>query len=196
MHPNENPEDQKQSTAQWNYTSGKLTAQENQSLNEDSTQPLVNQDEVLVSWSASEFVEHDKTSGWYITLAVSSVILAFFMFLITRQILSVIVVLVMAAAFAVYGSTKPRSLNYTVTPSGLQIGDKVYPFNTVKSFCIIGEGGMPYVQLLLQKRLSVPIVAYAAPDQIDHIAEVIGRFVPYDQKKRDIADKISSRIRF
>jgi len=178
----------------WTYTSGNLT--ENTLLDQSEEQGADTSNDILAKWSASEFVSHDKTTKWYVVLGLSAVVLSAIIFVLTRQILSVVVVAVMTLLFAVYASAKPRTLDYSVSNNGVQIGEKYYPFSTIKSYSVIEEEGIPYLQLLLQKRLSVPIVVYAAPDQIDQLAEIIGNFVPYDQKKRDIADKISSRIRF
>ena len=178
----------------WTYTSGNLT--ENTLLDQSAEQGADTSNDILAKWTASEFVSHDKTTKWYVVLGFSAVVLSAIIFVLTRQILSVVVVAVMTLLFAVYASAKPRTLDYSVSKNGVQIGEKYHPFNTIKSYSVIEEEGMPYIQLLLHKRLSVPIVVYAAPDQIDQLAEIIGNFVPYDQKKRDIADKISSRIRF
>lgn len=180
----------------WSYTSGNLL--ENTGPEQPTGRNVIDssRDNELARWTASEFVSHDKTAKWYVALGLGAVGLSAIIFLLTRQLLSVIVIVVMALLFAVYASAKPRTLDYTLTANGLLIGEKFYPFNSIKSYSVIEEEGMPYIQLLMQKRLSVPIVVYVAPEQVDQIAETMGNFVPYDQKKRDIADKISSRIRF
>ena len=41
------------------------------SLNQVSPKPVSNEGEV--KWTASEFIAHDKTSGWYVILAVAAV---------------------------------------------------------------------------------------------------------------------------
>lgn len=199
MNPNEQPSEQEEQAtppSQWNYTSGKLIEEGTQPLPEQDATANGTSDEVLATWTASEFVEHEKAGSWYAILAVGAIFLSVIMYVITRQILSVIVVVVMTILFGVYASAKPRTLTYSLMPSGLQIGEKRYPFTTIKSFSIIDEEGLPYIQILFQKRLSIPAVVYAAPDQVNQIADILGQFVPYDQKKRDLADKISSRIRF
>ena len=180
----------------WSYTSGSLTENSAPEQNATQSSAVPPAHEVLATWSASEFVSHDKTAKWYTTLGLGAAGLSVFIFLLTRQILSVVVIIVLALLFAVYASAKPRTLEYALTTSGLQIGDKYYPFNAIKSYSVIEEEGMPYIQLLMQKRFSVPIVVYVATEQVTQLAEMVGDFVPYDQKKRDIADKISSRIRF
>ena len=195
MNPN-NSSPQQDNTPSWSYTSGSLVENIGPERATDSYTADSTSNNALLQWTASEFVSHDKTAKWYVALGLGAVGLSAIIFLLTRQLLSVIVIVVMALLFAVYASAKPRTLDYTLTANGLLIGEKFYPFNSIKSYSVIEEEGMPYIQLLMQKRLSVPIVVYVAPEQVDQIAETMGNFVPYDQKRRDIADKISSRIRF
>jgi len=181
---------------QWNYTSGQLINDGEQTQPATTTPQMPEANQVLVSWQASEFIENDKNASWYALVAGGTVVIAVLMFVIIRQLISSVVILLMGIVFAVYGSAKPRILQYDITPQELRIGGRVYDFNSIKSFCIIDEGAMPYIQLLLQRRLSVPLIVYVDPTQIDDVAEVLGQFVPYDQKKRDIADKVSSRLHF
>ncbi len=195
MNPEHQPTENSTPNTQWNYTSGELMGSGEQTQPIQDTVPQ-NKSEPLIAWTASEFIEHDKNKGWYITLGIGAIIISISVYLLTQQIMSVILVLLMAIVFGIYGSAKPKTLSYAVSSSGLTVGNKFHPFNTIKSFSLINEEGIPYIQVLFQKRLSVPVVIYAAPDEIENVVNVIGKFVPYDQKKRDIADKLSSRIRF
>jgi hypothetical protein len=196
MNPEQKPKEDTAQNAQWSYTSGELMQSGEQTQPTQEPVPQGAANEPILSWTASEFIEHDKSTGWYLTLGIGSVVVSILVYLITKQIMSIVLVILMAIVFAIYGSAKPRTLSYTVSSSGLTVGNAFHPFNTIKSFSVINEEGMPYIQVLFQKRLSVPVTIYAAPEEIDTITEVIGKFVPYDQKKRDIADKLSSRIRF
>lgn len=196
MNPEQQPAEDTAQNNQWSYTSGQLMQ------NGEQTQPAQNDiaqtagDEPILSWTASEFIEHDKNGQWYLALAGAAIAISLIVYIFTRQIISIVLVLVMAVVFGVYGSAKPRVLTYSVTNKGLVVGNTLHPFSVIKSFSVINGGGMPYIQVLFQKRLSIPVNIYAAPEEIDIITEAIGQFVPYDQKKRDIADKLSSRIRF
>jgi hypothetical protein len=178
-----------QNQQQWQYNSGELTGDQAQ-------QPLGPVDEASISWTASEFIEHDKSLSWYTLLAVVAVVLSAVLFFITREVLSVIAVIMMALVFGVYGSAKPKTRTYVVDNEGLMVDDKRYDFSNMKSFSIIEEGPLPYIQILLRQRFSIAVTVYTDPNQIEQIAEYIGQHVPYDQKKRDFTDALSSKIRF
>jgi hypothetical protein len=193
-----NPSDQNinDTSAQWAYTSGNLVEPNTQALPAEPKSVDDQPGQVILSWSASEFVQHDKSNRWYFNLGVGAVTVAILTFVITRQILSAVVILLMAVMFGLYGRTKPKTLQYAVQTDGIIVGNDFLTYDTIKSFSVIAENGMPYVQILLQKRLSIPVNIYADPAQLDQVATILGQYIPYDQKKRDIADIISSRLRF
>ncbi len=175
---------------QWQYQSGQLEAAATpEATNNDADGPRV-------QWTASEFVSHEKSSMWYIQLAAMAVVLSGVIFFVTKEVFSIIVVVVLAIALAVFGALKPRTLDYAIGPDGITVGDKHFSFETFRSFAIIEDGPVPNIQLLPQKRFMVPITIYFAPTDGDKIVETLGDFLPFEHKERDMVDKISSRIRF
>lgn len=188
---------------QWQYQSGQLQPQANPNpasaapnAQNSSQQAKPNDDGSLASWSASEFIAHEKPKSWYFVLFLGSVVAAALIFLITREVFSVIMVLVLATALAVYAGVKPRVLSYAIYPEGFKVGNKLYPFVTFRSFSVMDDTRVPSIQLLPQKRFMVPISVYCNPSDIDAIADILGEFLPYEQKERDMIDKFSSRMRF
>jgi hypothetical protein len=192
----QNQQEQPQvSQPQWQYQSGQLeqpTAPESAQASDVQK----SDDTTLVRWTASEFVSHEKNGGWYILLSVIAVVIAGITFVITRELFSIIVVVVLAIAVAVFGALKPRTLDYAVAVDGISVGDKHFSFETFKSFAVIDDAPIPSIQLLPQKRFMVPITMYFDPSDGDSIIEALGQFLPFEHKERDMVDKISSRIRF
>lgn len=184
---------QKSETPEWQYQSGQLE----QPMTPVDEQPARDQKGPLVSWSASEFVSHEKAASWYLLLGLVAVIVAGIIFLITREVFSIVVVIVLAAALAVFGNIKPRTLNYAIDETGIQIGDKFLMYSDFRSFAVVEDDtNMPSVQLLPQRRFMVPITVYFAPPDEDIIVSTLGNFLPFEHKKRDAVDRWSSRIRF
>ena len=178
---------------QWQYQSGQL--EQPQVPNEpDISGTAISEDSIR--WTASEFVSHEKTSGWYVALAFVAVLASAIIFLLTKSVYSVVVVLVLALALAVFGALKPRTLDYALDADGVTVGDKHFLYESFRSFTVIDEGPVPSIQLLPLKRFMVPITIYFAPEDADIIIDTLGQFLPFDHKKRDFIDKLSSRIRF
>lgn len=129
-------------------------------------------------------------------LFLIALVVAGITFAITKEIFSIVVVLVLAIALAVVGGLKPRTLDYAIAPDGVTVGDKHFPYDTFRSFAIIEDAPVPSIQLLPQKRFMVPITIYFDPSEGDEIIDTLGQFLPFEHKERDMVDKISSRIRF
>lgn len=185
---------------QWQYQSGQLQPQSNplpaapQPLQQPQNQQM--DDGSIVSWSASEFIAHEKPKSWYLKLALVATFGSAVIYIITREIFSVIVVVVLSVALGVYGGVKPRTLKYSIYPEGIMVGDKIYPYESFRSFSVLDDTQTPSIQFLPQKRFMVPISIYCSSRDVNAISEILGEFLPYEHKERDMVDKISSRIKF
>ena len=150
----------------------------------------------LYSWQASEFAANEKNTSWYLMLAVTAVILSVITFFITKSPLSIIVILVLAIAVGFYGNIKPRTLSYSIEELGIKIGDKFYGFNEFKSFSVLEDMAVPSINLMPIKKLMMPISIYIAPSDLSKVADILGNYLPFEEKQRDFADKLSHRLRF
>lgn len=220
MNPNQNNEEPKIIQPQWQYTSGGLqqeqefNTQENQ---DNATAPVpttpqphnkpefqetptkaekIVSNDSLVSWRASEFASSDKNGSWYLLLAAGSVVFAIITYLLTKQVFSAIVILILGITVAFYGRLKPRVLDYSIGTNGIFVGNKYYLFNQFKSFSIIEDQAVPSIHLMPIKKLMMPITIYIAPSEAEKIIEILGQILPFEERKRDIADKISQKLRF
>jgi len=185
---------------EWQYQSGKLNPStgigESNSTgsNDESLNKTI--EDMEVKWSASEFVSHEKTTNWYILLTIIVVLIAAIIYFVTKDIFSTVVVGLVAIIVGAYGALKPRVLEYVVNNSGIQIGSKQFPFEDFQSFSILDDSALPGIQLLPQKRFMLPITMYFAPKDGDKIIAILSDYLPYEPKKLDVIEKISTRIHF
>lgn len=180
---------------QWQYQSGQLEQQQYSNSTLSHSQNIDSSDGI-VKWSASEFVSHEKSGVWYAALIFITIITCVIVFLFTRSIYSVVVVAVLSVALGVFGALKPRTLDYAIDNGGIAVGKQYFEYNLFKSFAVIDDTAVPSIQLIPQKRFMVPITIYFSLADAEVIVETLGQFLPYEYKKRDLVDKISSRIRF
>lgn len=149
-----------------------------------------------VNWTASEFVAHDKSAGWYCILAVAMAAAAALIFLITKDIISVAVVVVAGTVLGIYASHKPRQLEYQIDNQGIGIGQKRYDYREFKSFSVMPEGAFASIIFMPLKRFSPPLAIYYAPDDEDKIMGFLLDRLPFEEHKPDAADRLVRRIRF
>jgi hypothetical protein len=149
-----------------------------------------------VSWTASEYIEHEKRAGWFIALSLATVAAGALMYLITRDIVSVVVAVVVAALFGTTGARKPRTLNYQLDSSGVSIESKHYPYESFKSFSVLDEGAFSSVTLLPLRRFMPTLSLYYPPEQEDSILQTLANYLPHEERSHDPIERLMRRVRF
>lgn len=153
-------------------------------------------DPQAITWSASEFVAHDKSFGWYVALTAGAVALAALLYLITRDFVSVTVVIIAALLLGIYGSHKPRQQEYRLDPGGLTVGPKHSGYDEFRSFSVMKEGAFSSILFMPLKRFAVPTTIYYAPQDEDRIVGLLSDHLPLERRSHDVVDWLMHRIRF
>ena len=149
-----------------------------------------------VAWTASEFIAHNKSSGWYMLLGLGALGLAAVVYLLTRDKISTAMVVIVAVIFGIFAARKPRELDYSVDSSGMHIGNKFYPYGSFRSFAIVQEEAVESIWLMPLKRFMPIISIYFEPTDGKKIAEVLSKFLPVENRQPDPVDKLMHRLRF
>lgn len=201
--------DTKAENKQWQYQSGQLSQtgnfanqqvaqeidEESQSQPQDqSSQPEQNLG--AINWVASELASHEKSSGWFVKLTMLAVLAAAIMYLITRDIISTAVILLVGITLGMYAKLKPREMSYSISDEGIMVGNKHFDYADFRSFSVIDDGKAPCLELMAHKRLKLPIFMYFTQADGDRIVDLLGTFLPYEQKEVSAIDKLSSKIHF
>lgn len=148
-----------------------------------------------VSWTASEFIEHQRGASWYLLLILATAVLAVGVYFITKDYFAtgVIVILGFIVAFSV--GHKPRQVTYQLGNSEIKVGDKSYPYSSFKSFSVIRDGALSSVTFYPTKRLALPISAFFEPKDEEKIVNAIGDYLPLEDRKPDGIDRLSKRLK-
>ncbi len=149
-----------------------------------------------VEWSASEYIAHEKSAGWYAAFFAGGGLLVVIVFAVTRDYLASLVVLLACAAISVYAGRKPATNRYIVDEKGVKVEEKFHPYSEFRSFSIVEEGGIDSIWLKSLKRFSPPVVMYFSPEDGDRIIDVIANFLPNEEHELDAIDRFSKRMRF
>jgi len=149
-----------------------------------------------ITWTASEFIAHDKSGGWYAILTLGSIVLAALLWFLTKDWVTPAVVLFAAFIFGVYAKRKPRELVYTLDDHGLIIGDKHYPYDQFRSFAVVPEGGVAGIVFMPLKRFGAPLTIYYDPADENKIVDLLAIVLPLEHRTQDPIDRLMWRIRF
>lgn len=149
-----------------------------------------------ISWTASEFIAHEKSAGWYFTVLMVAVLISAGVYLITKDFVSVAVVIVAGLVLAYFGSHKPRELEYKLDRGGLIISQKNYHYDHFRSFALVNEGAFTSIIFMPLKRFAPPISIYYAPEDEERIVALLSSHLPVEEHNRDVVDRLMHRIRF
>ena len=149
-----------------------------------------------LDWTASEFVEHSKSAGWYLMLAAGGLLLAGLVYLITKDKISTGMVVIVSIIFGIFAARKPRVLNYSVDQKGIRVGEKSYSYAHFKSFAVVKEGAIDSIWLTPVKRFMPMLTIYFEPNDESKIVDVISHFLPVEAHQLDPVDKLMHRLRF
>jgi hypothetical protein len=149
-----------------------------------------------VSWTASEYIAHEKSLGWFVLLGLFTVGLAGLVYLVTRDRMSTGVIFVIAVLFGAFAARPPRELEYAVDNKGIHVGGKTYFYSQFKSFSLVEEGAVHSIMFMPLQRFMPPLSIYFAPQDEDRIVNVLSNHLPYEQHRPDVVDRLTRRIRF
>lgn len=149
-----------------------------------------------VNWTASEYVAHDKGTGWFMGLAAATGLATVVVYLLTGDIVTVVVVLVVAIVFGAFALRKPRVLSYKIDNSGITIADKHYPYASFRSFAVQEEGAIDSILLIPLKRFMPGLSIYFPPEQEDQIVGTLGAYLPHEERPPDAIDRLMRKVRF
>lgn len=154
------------------------------------------QDPEAITWTASEYIAHAKSFGWYAALGGGAVVFAAIVFLVTRDVVSTAVVLVAALLLGIYAGRPPRQLEYRIDRTGIGVGQKRFGYGDFRFFSIMDEGAFSSIVFMPLKRFAVPTTIYYAPQDEDRIVGLLSDKLPMENRNHDAVDRLMHRIRF
>ena len=163
---------------------------------EPTKEPSMSRSDKAISWTASEFIAHQKSAGWYLILGGTAIVVAGIIYLLTKDIISVIVVLVGALTLGVYGARQPRQIDYRLDTSGVTMGPKHHLYEEFRSFAIVPEGAFSSIVFMPLRRFGQLTTIYYAPADEDKIVGLLNNVLPLETHRLDAVDQLMRRIRF
>lgn len=149
-----------------------------------------------ISWTASEFVEHEKDASWFIGLGAITGLAVTITYLFTRELLPAIAIVLAGCLFGVTARRKPRSLEYQLNNAGVSVGGKFHQYDEIKSFSVLEEGAFKSIQLTPHKRFAMPITLYYPPENEEQIVTMLGSYLPHEQRSHDPVERLMHKVRF
>jgi len=150
----------------------------------------------VFEWKAPEFVYSKKTTKWYAYLVLITLVLIVLYRLISKDIVTPILIILMSFIFGYYGTKKPQTIKYSVGPEGISVGNKNFSIDSLKSYSVQDYNNLSVVIFVPVKRFATLITLYYKPEDEDKVLGFIETVVPFDDRKEDVIDRFSRHIGF
>ena len=150
----------------------------------------------LLQWKASEFIDHQKSTGWFVPLFFGGALLSTAVYFLTKNFLSALVLLIGCIAFGMFARQKPRTLTYSLLPTTIKIDSKTYSYDDFRTFSIIQEGALFSIFLQPIKRFMPPLTIYFDPSDGEKIFDTLASHLPHVEREQDPIERLMRRIRF
>lgn len=147
------------------------------------------------SWTAAEFIDHQRSAGWYLLLFLATIILAVATYFLTKEYFAVGTIAIVGIIVGFYARQKPRQITCELNESGLRINEKTYNYALFKSFALIKNGEHNSVQLMPLKKFMPAVTAYYNAADEEKISDILGEHLPYEDAKPDHIDSLSRRLK-
>ncbi len=149
-----------------------------------------------IEWSAPEYIFYEKSSDWFWALGI--ITLGFFVSAIfLRAFLFAILVLLAGFSLALYGARRPEMVNFSAGPRGVQIKNRIYDYENLKSFWI--EYNPPHrKELILEsKKTFMPYITILIEDvEPDKLRNLLIRFLPEKKIEESLISTIARILGF
>jgi hypothetical protein len=166
---------------------------------EAGTQPDVGAtaeaNEVAFSWQSSEFVHHHKGVAWYGGLAAGVAVLVLAAALLHYWI-EIGAFLVMGLAILVYAQKPPRTMLYELSPAGITIDGRQFPFSEFRSFGVVPDAEWHTIDLEPTKRFTPRITVLFRDEDFEEIVGHLELHLPRIDRKPDVIERLSRYLRF
>jgi hypothetical protein len=147
-------------------------------------------------WQAPEFEKKDKSNSWFIIPAIITIILGIIA-LATENILFLLLILLAFFTFYIYAKKEPRTINFRINERGIEIDDKLYQFETLKSFWVFYNPPIEKEISFRSRKTTFPYIRIPLADQNpNEIRKYLLKFLPEKRHKESLIDVWMRRVGF
>ena len=149
-----------------------------------------------ISWTGSEYVARQKSAGWFIILFAGLAVLCGGIYLLWNDLIAPIAIFIAGLLFAVIANRAPRQRSFMIDSKGITVDSKFYSYSEFKSFTLLQDDAMGYIDLIPLKRFMPEISLYYAPNDEQQIFETLALHLPHEERDEHRVDKLMRKIKF
>lgn len=154
----------------------------------------INSNFEILSWTALEYEEKERTRDWFWALGVIIVTASLASIIFANYFFAVLIILsgVMLGFFAI---RKPGVIPYELGARGLKAGNRLYAYENIKSFYVQEVHPTLFIK---SERIFMPILSIPiASEMMSEVHEIFSaQEIPEEEMKEHISDRIMESLGF
>jgi hypothetical protein len=149
-----------------------------------------------IAWEAPEHHHFEKSTDWYWAMGIIAIASAVTMIIFGNALFG-IAILLAGAATALISSRPPRMVPYAVNLRGIRVGDRLYPYSTIRCF-FLDEEHPRNIQLLVEsKHHFTPLMVIPVPDDVvDEVEYILESKLPEEHLEEPLGHKLLEFLGF
>lgn len=150
----------------------------------------------LISWSAPEYDYRTKSKEWYWAVGILSAAFAIMAVLIKNFLFAIFIGL---AGFttALYGAKQPQIAKFAVSERGVQIADRFYPYESLKSFWINYNPPQKKEIGIISKKMFMPRLTLPIGEtDPNELRKILARAIKEEKIEESLSEIISGYFGF
>jgi hypothetical protein len=159
--------------------------------NEEKPQSKVSEKTVF-EWNAKSFERNEKTTKWYLAVALFiTVIIAYSAWQRDWFVIGITIV-VSAVLFWYIHSVTPQEASYKLTPIGIYVDDRFYPFDDIHSFWMVYNQNVKNLYIAFTKKyLPTLIVSLENIDPVILKGYLLKKIPEQEKRGESLVDKFT-----
>ena len=117
----------------------------------------------LIKWEAPEYEYRPKSPNWFWSAGIISAAVAAASVLL-GNILFAILVLLAGFSVILFGGRRPKIIWFSLTAQGIQIGDRLFPYDNIRSFWIHYDPPYKKILSIELKKVFMPMMLIPLAD--------------------------------
>lgn len=143
-----------------------------------------------ITWEAPEHHHIEKSADWFWALGLVATAGAVAAFVLGNTLFG-IVILLGAATMVLHALHEPKVIPFAVTARGIRIGEILYPYTTLETYCVDEDNERGPQLLVKSGRTFMPLLILPLPEEyVDEIDDLVGSRLQEEMLEEPLSHKI------
>ena len=151
-----------------------------------------------LNWSALEYEERERSSDWFWALGIIVVTSSIAAIIFGNYFFAALLIL-SGSLLGFFAVKKPDVIFYELNNRGLKIGNRLYPYENIKSFWVqIGQPNIKPILFVKSERIFMPIITIPIEETMAQEIHsiMLGANIAEEEMKEHPSEKIMEVLGF